>query len=131
MSTTGTTADPLTGPFWSAVERQELVRPYCPVCERSFFVPQIVCPTCQQAVWTYEQSSGRGVVYSHTTVHRAPVEGFVTPYVLAVIDMEEGWSMMSNVVGVEPDAVAIGQDVAVTWVETAGRALPAFTPVQR
>ncbi len=128
--TAGAESAGLTAPFWAAVERHELVRPYCPGCDRSFFTPQLVCPGCRRAGWEWRLSSGQGSIYSFTTVHRAPVPGLEVPYVLAVVDLEEGWSMLSTIVDVPPDRVTIGQPVAARWVSSRGRTLPAFAPVQ-
>ncbi len=142
---------PLTGPFWEHVDRRELVRPVCSVCRRSFFVPQVVCGRCQSGDWSYQPSSGRGVVYSHTTVHRPPTPEFSPPYVLAVVDVCEGdwpangrsggdtddygeddrdaWSMLTWIVGCEPERVRIGMQVVVRFVPGPnGELLPAFTP---
>ena len=80
---------PLTGEFWAHVDKQELVRPFCSACRRSFFVPQVVCGRCQSENWNYQPSAGRGVVYSYTIVHRAPTPAFKTPYVLAIVDIRE------------------------------------------
>jgi uncharacterized OB-fold protein len=120
----------LTGPFWAAVDRGELVRPVCADCGRSFFSPQVVCPHCQSSAWAYEPSSGRGQVYSHTTIHRPPDPSFVAPYVVADIELEEGWRMFSWIVNCDPTEVAIGMDVEVSFTAgPEGSVLPAFQPV--
>lgn len=106
----------LTAEFWAAASRHELVRPVCSECAASFFTPQIACPRCLSEHWVYERSSGRGVIYSATTVHRAPFAGFETPYALAIIDLEENWAMLANVAGEEVGvAPAIGTPVEVGW----------------
>src|SRR5207245_2583661 len=73
-------ANGLTAGFWSAAARRELVRPVCRDCGRSFFTPQIACPRCLSENWAYETSCGRGVVYSSTTVHKAPSPDFSVPF---------------------------------------------------
>lgn len=120
---------PLTGEFWAAVDRGELVRPVCGDCGHSFFVPQIACPRCQSTRWAYETSSGRGRVYSHTTVHRPPTPAFTAPYVLADVDVEEGWHLLTWIVDCEPDQVDIDMAVGVRFVTGPdGARLPAFAP---
>ncbi len=95
----------------------------------NFFTPQVACPRCHREDWSYEESAGRGFVSSFTVVHRPPTEGHDPPYVVAVIDLDEDWYMMSNVVGCAPDTVHIGQRVAVTWhVLDSGVVLPVFAP---
>jgi hypothetical protein len=120
----------LTAPFWAAAADRVLVRPVCADCGRSFFTPQIVCPTCLRENWTYEPSSGRGRVHSATVVHRAPSPDFEVPYRLAVVDLDEGWSMLANLVGgAEDQTPAPGTPVELTWAERAGRLLPTFRVV--
>ncbi len=120
---------PLTGEFWAAVDRHELVRPVCEACSLSFFTPQFACPRCQSTEWAYVPSSGRGQVYSHTTVHRPPTPAFTAPYVLADVDVEEGWHLLTWIVGCEPDEVHIGMQVQVDFTPGPdGNLLPAFTP---
>jgi len=129
MRTALASFDSFTAPFWDAAEQHRLVRPYCSRCDRSFFTPQLVCPGCQRRDWEWRASDGHGVVYSHTTVHRAPDEDFETPYVLAVVDLLEGWSMLTTIVGQSPDEVAIGDAVEVSWIRSQGRMLPAFARI--
>ena len=120
---------PLTGEFWAAVDRDELVRPVCGDCDRSFFVPQFACPQCQSTNWDYQPSSGRGRVHSHTTVHRPPTPEFDAPYVLADVDVEEGWHLLTWIVDCEPDEVSIDMPVSVRFVTGPdGYRLPAFAP---
>ena len=120
---------PLTGEFWAAVDREELVRPVCRECGRSFFVPQFACPWCQSSDWDYQPSSGRGRVYSHTTVHRPPTPQFDAPYVLADVDVEEGWHLLTWIVDCDPEEVSIDMAVRVQFVAGAdGNQLPAFAP---
>lgn len=119
----------LTRPFWEAAARQMLVRPVCDVCGRNFFVPQIACPSCHSEAWTYQASAGRGTLTTFTVVHRAPTGDHEAPYVVGVIDLDEGWFMMSNVVGCAPDAVTIGQRLEVCFERRAdGVLLPRFRP---
>jgi uncharacterized OB-fold protein len=117
----------LTAPFWAAATGGVLVRPVCRSCGRNFFTPQVACPSCLSEDWDYTPSSGRGTVYSATVVHKAPSAGFEVPYSLAVVDLEEGWSMLANLLPTEDGGVAaIGDPVELVWIERDGRRLPAF-----
>lgn len=119
----------LTGEFWAGVDRGELLRPVCGRCERSFFIPQVVCPLCGSEQWTYEPSAGLGVVYSFSVVHRPPEPTFEAPYTLAIVDVAEGWGLLTWIVGCAPDAVHIGMEVQVRFVAGPdGALLPAFAP---
>ncbi len=125
----------LTAPFWEAAAAGTLVRPVCRRCGNNFFTPTWCCPRCQSEEWSYEPSSGRGTVYSHTTVHRGPGAEWAVPYVLGIVDLEEGWSMLSRLVVDPPDdrepGVLIGTDVRVSFEREPrppGRMLPVFSP---
>jgi uncharacterized OB-fold protein len=75
---------------------------------------------------------GLGRVYSYTTCHRAPAPGFETPYVLAIVDLDEGWSILANLVECRPDELEVGLAVAVTWLDLGeGFLLPVFRPHPR
>lgn len=118
-------SDELTSSFWAAARNGTLVRPVCGDCGRNFFSPQIACPGCLSENWSYEPSSGRGTVYSVTVVHKAPSPEFEVPYALAVVELDEGWSMLANLV----DSAPIGTAVEVTWIDRGERRLPAFRAV--
>jgi len=122
----------LTEEFWSAAAGHQLVRPVCGDCGRSFFTPRWSCPYCRSENWSYQISTGVGRVYSSTVVYRGPDESWETPYVLAIIDLEEGWSMLSRLLlgqDAAPDAPLIGRAVQVSFVPEGRepfRTLPAF-----
>jgi len=117
----------ITRPFWEAAAQHKLVRPVCDDCGTNFFIPQIACTKCHSEAWTYRESSGHGTVSSFTVVHRAPTSDHQPPYIVAVIDFEEGWYMMSNIVDCPHESVRIGQRVVVDFQRRAdGVILPVF-----
>lgn len=118
----------VTKHFWDAAAERRLVHPRCEECRTAFFPPQLVCPHCRATKWSWVESSGRGEIYSFSVVHRAPQPGFDPPYVIAVVDMDEGFELMTNIVGMVPGDVRIGQRVRVTWHEAGGAVLPMFAP---
>jgi uncharacterized OB-fold protein len=119
---------PLTEPFWAAAREGRLVRPVCDACGRSFFTPGLICPHCLSEAWTYRTSSGRGTVYSSTVVHRPPSPALPGPYHLAIVDMEEGWHLLTNIVDATDTPVPIGTPVEVTWVQINDQwTFPAFS----
>ncbi|MET7924311.1 Zn-ribbon domain-containing OB-fold protein [Streptomyces sp. NPDC005349] len=119
----------LTELFWAAARQGELVLPQCSDCGLRFFVPEPACPGCLSRSWTYEPSSGRGTVYSVTVVHRAPGPGFEVPFALAAVDLDDGATMLSHVVGTDPEQVTIGMRVSVDFrALTDEITLPFFTP---
>lgn len=118
--------------FWEGTRRGELLVPRCAACGLRFFVPEPACPGCMSDGWYYERSSGRGVVYSVTVVHRAPGPGFEVPFALAVIDLDDGGTLLSHVVDTDPDQVAIGAPVRAAFRElTEGITLPCFELEER
>jgi uncharacterized protein len=123
------TPSELTAPFWAHARRRELVRPRCDECGRNFFPPQVACPACLSEQWTWTLNSGVGHVYSHSTCHRAPAPGFELPYVLAIVDLREGWSMLTNIVECDAQDLQIGMVVTLTWLSIGSSfLLPVFRP---
>ena len=124
-----TTTDNLSQPFWAAAARHTLVRPRCKHCGASFFTPQIACPKCNSEDWQWAQSTGLGSIYSKSTVHKAPGPEFKLPYVLAIVQLDEGWNMLSNIVDVAPQDVRIGMRVKVVFQPgPSGALIPLFAP---
>jgi uncharacterized OB-fold protein len=79
----------------------------------------------------WRPSPGRGEVYAFSVMHRAgsPFLADRVPYVVALVQLDEGARLMTNIVGCEPGAVRVGMPVSVTWEELSdGRALPQFEP---
>jgi uncharacterized protein len=112
--------------FWDLIHNKCLVRPVC-ASGHSFFPPQQFCPNCGSFTWSLEPTSGLGEVYSYTVVHRSPFPDRDVPYVIAIVDLDEGWSMLANVVGIPHSQVHIGLRVAAAWRKTDdGSWLPVF-----
>jgi len=102
----------LSRPHWDACREGVLLVQRCAQCATYVFIPQPCCTNCQSAELKWVPSSGRGRVYSYSVVHRAPRPQFKVPYIVAVIELQEGWYMLSNVLECPMDDVAI--DLAVT-----------------
>ncbi|MFJ8143184.1 Zn-ribbon domain-containing OB-fold protein [Streptomyces sp. NPDC096013] len=120
----------LSRPFWEAARRGDLVVPECPACGLRFLVPEPACPGCMSADWRYAPSAGLGTVYSVTVVHRAPGPGFDTPFALAVIDLDEGGTLLTHVDAGDPEDVGIGMRVRVDFRSLTDEiTLPYFVPV--
>ncbi len=118
--------------YWRAAARGTLLCQRCGACGAVVFPARIACPVCGSDDVPWEESSGNGTVYSFTVVRqsRHPYFGSRTPYVLALIDVEPGFRMMSNVVEVDPEAVRVGMPVRVTFENHgADVGIPLFVPV--
>ena len=135
QSRVGTTGRPepvateLSEPFWTACRERRLIVQRCTECGTRFFTPEVACTRCASFAWEWVGSDGVGTVYSFTAVHRAASPGFETPYVVAAVDLDEGWTIMTHIVGCPVDEVAIGMRVRVEFVEVSPTlTLPCFTP---
>jgi uncharacterized protein len=127
------TADPITAPFWHSVKAHAMQLQRCQSCATFIFYPRALCPVCgsDQLVWT--PVSGKGTVHAFTIPHRHPNPAFGTdvPYVVALIELDEGARMLSNLVGIEPtpERVRIGMPVTVSYDEVTDTiTLPRFRP---
>jgi uncharacterized OB-fold protein len=116
-------------PFWDATRERRLLLQYCRADGKPIHYPREACPRCLGTDLEWRPASGRGTVYAFTVNH---VPGSVKPelplpYVVALIDLDDGIRMMSNVVGCEPKDVKVGMPVEVTWEPLSdGRHLPVF-----
>lgn len=124
--------DPDTQPFWDACKRHELMVQRCAQCGHTRFPPAAQCPHCggRDAAWI--KCSGHGRVFSWiVVVHPVPkdVYGPDVPYAVALIDLEEGVRIASNIVGCDPQAIAADMAVEVRFDDVSAElTLPRFTP---
>jgi len=119
----------LTRPWWDACREGRLLLPRCNDCGRHHFRPEVACTHCFSLNWEWVRATGRGTLYSYSEIHRAPVPGFKTPAVLAIVELEEGVAMLSNVVQCPPGALLIGMPLQVVFETLSGEiTLPKFRP---
>ena len=117
----------LTRPFWDAAAQGRLMLPRCNACQRHFFRPEVACTHCFATDWQWVDASGRGSLYSYSVLHKAPAAGFQVPLVLAVVELDEGPCMFSNLVGVEMGDIRIDMPLQVAFEQVAtGIFLPRF-----
>jgi uncharacterized OB-fold protein len=127
--------DPIETPdtafFWAAAARGELVALACADCGELRHPPRPMCPACHSTRRVERRLSGRGRVLAWVLPrHPAPI-GFAEPPLVALVDLEEGIRLVSNLVEVASGAIAPGMPVEVTFAPTAGgRAVPVFRPVR-
>jgi hypothetical protein len=120
----------LTRPFWDAASQGRLLLPRCNACGRHFFRPEVACTGCFAIDWQWVQVSGCGSLYSYTIVHRAPAPGFVVPFVLAVVELDQGPTMFSNLVGCAASEIEIGMKLRVRFEQVTREVhLPRFEPL--
>ena len=118
--------DPTTAPFWEAAARHELMVQRCDSCGHHQFYPRPFCLACGGDDLDWAEVSGKGAVYS-LTVPRIPVgPGFEPPYPVALVELDEGPRMLTNIVNGE---AAIGDRVRLAWKDRKGAPpLPVFEP---
>lgn len=117
--------------YWAGCRRHELLIQRCSDCGRHQFYPRLMCAACAGRSLEWARASGRGRVKSFTIVRRAVSEAYVAdvPYVVALIELEEGPTMMSNVVGCPVEDVRIGLPVEVVFEDWPGEVtVPKFRP---
>ena len=120
-----------TKPFWDGCARDTLLLQRCSSCQAYRHPPAPICPNCLSDQHEWIPASGRGSVYTFVVVRESRARGWdkMVPYVVAVIELEEGPRMLSNLKNVEPEEVAIGMPVEVTFEELDGTTkLPLFRP---
>lgn len=125
---------PLFGPmpegaaWWDATRERRLMVQRCLACGRHQHYPRTICTSCHATTLELVEASGGAVVFSHTTVHR-PLPGFAAPYVVAVVQLDEGPRLLTNITGCDPEQVRSDMPVVVDWEPLAdGRNLPVFRP---
>jgi uncharacterized OB-fold protein len=116
-------------PFWEGTRDRKLLLPWCTACPQPIWYPRAICPRCFGTDIEWREAAGTGFVYALTVEHTPQTRALSAPYVVALVELDEGVRFLSNVVGVAPEDVAVGTAVQVTWEELSdGRHLPLFTP---
>lgn len=121
--------------YWQQVSEGKLVVQKCADCEETQFYPRNFCTACNSRSVEWIESSGRGTLFTFAIVHQPPHPGFADdiPYITAIVELEEGVKMPSQVIGIapEPDQLRIGMPLEVVFEEaTAEISLLKFRPVK-
>jgi hypothetical protein len=113
--------------FWQGVDENKLLIARCASCSKLQHPPSPMCPVCGSTDWDSVESSGKGTVHSWI-VSLHPSRPDDAPRIVALVDLEEGTRLVTNLVDVDPSAVCNDMAVAVTFRELDGVKLPQFTP---
>ena len=126
--------DTATAPYWEASARHELALPRCDDCGLVFFPPRPFCPGCWSGELSWQPMSGGGKVWTFTEVHVAFYDDTWAddvPYVVAVVELDEGPRLLANIVEPDLDRLSIGERVEAVFEDRAeGVTLPMFRTVQ-
>ena len=120
---------PETQPYWDGCAAGELRLQRCTHCDAHYFPPRPFCPDCLSDEVTWEALSGRATLHTYVINHRA-APGFEAPYAIAVVQLEEGPRLMSNIVDVEqtPEALVLDMALEVTFEARGDVHVPVFGP---
>lgn len=108
---------PVTKPFWEAAHKHVLSIQRCMDCRMHVFYPRGLCPGCGSDALEWVQASGKGTVYSFTIARRPTARELAdkVPYVIAIVELDEGPHMASNVVDCDVESVRVGQPVQAVF----------------
>ncbi len=116
---------PENQPFFDAAARGELLIKRCADCGEHHYFPRAICPHCFSDRTEWVRTAGRGTIYSFSVSRRV----LPTAYAIAYVTLDEGVSMMTNIVDCDLDEIRIGQAVTVVFKPTdGGPPVPMFRP---
>jgi len=124
--------NPWARPFWEGTRKGKLLIQHCKACEKHIFYPRIACPYCFSDDVEWVEASGKGKIYTYTVVVSNAPSAFIPdmPYVVAVVRLEEGVQMLTNIVDCDPDKLECEMPVEVTFERLNDEfTLPKFRPV--
>mgnify|MGYP003575054132 CR=1 FL=1 len=116
--------------YWDGARENRLMIRKCKSCGTTHFLPRYLCPSCWSTELEWVAASGRGIVHSYTVIRRAPLPEFAdrVPYLVALIDLEEGPRMMANILGADALDTRVGDQVEVCFEERGeGAKVPQFS----
>ena len=124
---------PETEAYWDGCRKHELLLQRCVACSEFQFYPRIVCTSCLSDKLEWVKANGQGKILTFTVVRRPVSEAYAAdiPYVVALIELDEGPTMMSNVVECDPEALKIGDPVQVMFEDwSKDISIPMFSPAK-
>lgn len=125
--------EPHTEPYWKGAQNGQLRYQTCAECAAVVFSPRLHCTSCGSADLHWHSSRGVGTVYTYTVIRKSRMRGFAAmgSYVVALVDLDEGFRMLTNVVTGDPSDVVIGMRVSVEFEkqDEGEYPVPVFRPV--
>jgi uncharacterized OB-fold protein len=105
----------LSAPYWQGAREGVLMMQQCKSCQQYQFYPRTLCSHCDSKDLSWTAVSGRGKVKSYSVVRRGISADYEAPYIVALIALTEGVTMMSSIQATDPDSISIGADVEVVF----------------
>lgn len=133
LSVPGPTITSVTKPFWDGIARGEFFLQKCTGCSRWVFYPRSHCPNCWSKNLEWTKASGNARLKTWSTVHKPghPAWAGVSPYVLGVVELEEGPTMITHLLVDSTDDLKIGQPLRVRYTECNDVWLPFFEVITK
>ena len=114
---------PGTEPYWEAAKAGKLMLKWCKDCSKPHYYPRGICPHCFSTNLEWKESKGTGSIYTFSVMRHGD------PYAISYVTLDEGVSMLTNIVDTDLGKLKIGQKVKVVFKPTEGGGkLPCFTP---
>lgn len=123
---------PETREYWEAAKRHDLLLQKCMDCGQIIYFPRFICFKCLSENLGWFKASGYGIIYSYTIIRQPAHQSFEqdVPYVYAIIEVDEGSRMISNIVNIDPEKVKIGMKVKVIFEDVSREiSIPKFEPI--
>lgn len=119
------TVTPETKAYWDAASEGKLLVKFCKTCNQYHHYPRAICPHCFSDQTEWREAKGTGTLYTYSVSRRAE-----PPFTMAYVTLDEGVSMMTNIVDCDADALKIGQKVRVVFKPSdGGPKVPMFAPL--
>jgi len=118
--------------FWTGGAEGKLMIAFCSDCEKAIHPPQLICPACWSQSIAFKPVAGTGTVYSYTVNYQQWMPDMRVPFALAVVDVDgaPGVRVTAEVVNTDPEEVAIGQKMKVSFVNSDDVWFPQWEPDQ-
>ena len=126
------TPTPETMHFWEGTRASELRLQRCDSCQKAYFPPRPFCPHCAARGVSIFRATGNGRLYSYV-IHHRPVPGFTPPYAIAIVELDEGPRLMTNIVECPqtPEALHLDMPLEVAFEKIDDEiTLPLFRPAK-
>jgi len=122
--------DASTQEFWDAARRGVLRIKHCNACGANHYYPRPFCPKCWSTNVDWLDAAGTGTLYTYSVVHSNDLPAFRdrVPYVVAIVDLDEGPRMETNIVDCPLDELRVGMRVTVAFEDEGEIVLPRFRP---
>jgi uncharacterized OB-fold protein len=126
MNRPGPEITPESKPYWDSIAAHAMALQRCTRCETFRFYPTPVCPHCFSTGFTWEPLSGEATLYSYSVVHKPVTDAFAeeAPYVVALVALAEGPTLMTNLLEVPEEEIKIGMALRIGYRDFEGFSLP-------